>query len=222
MLSHMLRASRFGKKGLFFITSGSTATSATSHTFSNVSIGSGQTNRIVVVLAVARTGNATLFSTCTIQGQTANTIIGTAAGGATTTGPRIIGSKFIPYGDTADITFTLGQPTTNGLAYHVYALYGPSSDVAAVSGQRTPNVGLISLAITLNGLLSGDMIIMEAYKTNTAAPTWTNATQDVAQTITTGNVSYSASNNGGLSGNQTITMSWAGSTGGGAIAAAWR
>jgi hypothetical protein len=219
MLSQGLRAAA-GPSYIFYNTAGNTATSATTHTFNNVSIGTPQSNRIVVVLAIARTTAETKFLNCTINGTSANNRIGTASGNADTVGPRIVSSLFVPNGTTANIVFTLGQNTVNGLAFHVYSIYGPASDVSAGWVQDIPASSGTSLSMTPS-LTAGDIVLAQGYKVNANGATWTNATQDSSIATTTG-TSHSASVIAPSTASRTITMSWSGSVGNGGILAFFR
>jgi hypothetical protein len=205
---------------LVYVGATGTTTSALTHTFTNVNIGTPSPNRIVVVLAYARLTTDSLFSNCTIGNGNANLRIGTATGGAITSAPRIVGSLFVPTGTTTTITFTVGQTTTNGMGFQLFTLYGPVSDVSAGWAQRVPGTSLTSMImnVTTN---PGDLLPVMIYKTNSNAVTWTNATANNATTVGSATM-YAASDGNTPGSTRDITATWSTAAGGAGITAWFR
>jgi hypothetical protein len=221
LLQKLMRAASEPRlRRLFYKQSLSSNASLTSHTFSNVDIGEPQASRIVVVVAAARTFVPTRFLSCTINGATANSVIGTAPSNGNTTGCRIISSLFVPSGTTANIVLTLGQTTVSGIGVHVLSMYGPSSDIAAGWEQRVAATGLSSL-VTPVTTQSEDILISGGYKTNTEVVTWSNAAAINEVQFGTATFHLAADETTPAS-SRDVTVSWATAAGAGGITAWFR
>lgn len=198
--------------------------STSNFTFTGVSIGTADANRIIVLVvggySNAASGALGTLSSVTVGGNTATQIITQAIGTLTTASIYAIA---VPTGTTADIVVAHGGATTCGVG--VYRMISNTLRINAKDAKSTFTSGNTPNALSVNLSTSANSpVVAVAYGQNDGTVTWTNVTEDFdVDTRSTENLSgaslYPSNNTGTLT--VTATKSIASASNFALCAASW-
>lgn len=170
-----------------------------------VSIGTAFDDRIVIVVMWASNGASSTISNLKLDTTSMSTVVQYNTGYS----PAVIAQVAFPTGTTAKLYFTL----SGGADYYgisVYTLRSYQSATPVWTGSQYINSARTA-TLTTTGLTTGfaGVFSFETYRQFTASP-WTtsNVTQDTL--ITPQGTLTTASLNGGLTGDQTVSGTWSG------------
>lgn len=209
---------RSAVKSLTFQNSYNTPSGSNPYTFASVSIGSASSDRYVIVAWLAAQDAGVGFSSATIGGVSATTIVSNNQNG----GHAAIFIANVTSGTTANIVVTLdGAITAGQQAIAVWTATGLSSTTAVNSGSDVANSGTQSVTLST---ASGGFAVAGCVRGSGAGATtsWTNATsrfdrspsigeQSAADsTSTTGSNLTITSTNSAIDNSQNVTVaaSW--------------
>jgi hypothetical protein len=158
--------------------------SGSTYTFSNVSIGTAASDRIVVI-CVSVQANATI-STVTIGGINASLGKEEIYTAAT---PDVVASiwyAFVPTGTTATVAVTLSAGSDASITISTYEVTGASAVLSDTDGNNGAAGSISITALTIP--TGGGAIFCFTNDTRTTAVAWTNATEHADANIATGSL----------------------------------
>jgi hypothetical protein len=214
LLSHALRTASQKSRSIEYITTANSTANLTTYTFSNVSLGTVTSNRLVVIGVYGHNTTNRTISGVTVGGVSA-TLVGKYDGFSSNNGIYQIANASDSIADIV-VTFSGGELRA---AINVWALYNLSSttsedyDFGFTSSSN-------SISRTLTGTSGGLLVAQGSINTTLGTASWTGATENNEVTLEAA-VEYSAATNSNSSSSQTITIDWANTTSKSLVAARW-
>lgn len=169
-----------------FITSAISASDLTTYTFSSVSLGTADANRIIIVnIAACAASSGRTISSVTVAGITATQQVFQSAF-STASAESAIYTAAVPTGTTGNIVVTWSA----GMLRCGIGVYGSNtmmSATATATGSSTANPANASINVSAGGFVVG---CDTTYRTSGAPTfTWTNLTENYDQNIEAGGTS---------------------------------